>query len=49
MSRAPILPGTGRWQREALTVGVRLLKRRRVRRAPSTILRIVPLHVPARI
>jgi len=30
-----ILPGTGRWQREALTEGVLLLAQR-LRRAPST-------------
>jgi len=43
-----VLPGTGRWQREALTEGVLLLAQR-LRRAPSTILRMVPLPVPGRI
>ena len=41
-----LLPGTGRWQRVALTVGapgavLALL-------APSTMLRMVPLPVPGR-
>jgi len=48
MGGAQILPGTGRWQREALTEGVLLLARRG-RRAPSTVLRTVPLPVPGRI
>ena len=43
-----ILPGTGRWQREALTEGA-ILAAHRLWRAPSTILRMVPLPVPGRI
>jgi iron complex transport system substrate-binding protein len=43
-----ILPGTGRWQRAALTEGARGLAQR-LRRAPTTILRMVPLPVPGRI
>ena len=45
-----ILPGTGRWQREALTEGALPLAQR-LRRAPSTMpLRVtVPLPVPGRI
>ena len=46
--RMPILPGTGRWQREALTEGI-FLKAQRVRRVPTTMLRMVPLPVPGRI
>lgn len=49
MGWAKFLPGTGRWQREALTEGVLLLKRRCVRRPPFTILRMVPLPMPGRI
>ncbi|NIJ19777.1 hypothetical protein FHS95_001446 [Sphingomonas naasensis] len=41
------LPGTGRWQRAALTEGGRH-KRFPVRHAPSTMLRMVPLPVPGR-
>jgi hypothetical protein len=44
-----ILPGTGRWQREALTEGGRLPSRRAWLHAPSTVLRTVPLRVPGRI
>src|SRR6185312_1946941 len=44
-----ILPGTGRWQREALTEGALVLSRRCVRRTPSTMLRMVPLPVPGRM
>ncbi len=43
-----ILPGTGRWQRGALTEGALLIAKCR-RRAPSTALRVVPLPVPGRI
>ena len=43
-----ILPGTGRWQREALTEGA-LPEAQRLRYAPSTSLRLVPLPVPGRI
>ena len=43
-----ILPGTGRWQREALTEGA-LHQRRPLPPAPSTMLRMVPLPVPGRI
>ena len=39
-----ILPGTGRWQREALTEGPGAINY-----DPSTILRMVPLPVPGRI
>jgi len=44
-----ILPGTGRWQREALTEGGRLLAQD-VGRAPSTpsLRGAVPLPVPGR-
>jgi hypothetical protein len=42
-----MLPGTGRWQREALTEGI-FRPAPRVRRIPSTILRMVPLPVPGR-
>src|SRR5690606_8305603 len=40
-------PLAGRWQREALTEGA-LLQAQRGRRAPSTMLRMVPLPVPGR-
>ncbi len=49
MNRASILPGTGRWQRAALTEGTRTSHRRAMRRVPSTMLRMVPLPVPGRI
>jgi hypothetical protein len=42
-----ILPGTGRWQGEALTEGG-LLIGHTFRHAPSTMLRMVPLPVPGR-
>jgi hypothetical protein len=48
MDAAQILPGTGRWQREALTEGA-LLRALRLLHAPSTMLRMVPLPVPGRI
>ena len=48
MNIAKILPGTGRWQREALTEGARLLVRT-VWSPPSPMLRMVPLPVPGRI
>jgi len=44
-----ILPGTGRWQPAGLTEGILVLKRRFVRRVPTTALRAVPLPVPGRI
>ena len=47
-STAMILPDTGRWQREALTEGARLMAHR-LPHAPSTSLRLVPLPVPGRI
>ncbi len=43
-----ILPGTGRWQREALTEGGGHAAHP-LPRAPSTTLRAVPLPVPGRI
>jgi len=45
-----ILPGTGRWQRGALTEGVRLTPLARLP-APSTksLCDLVPLPVPGRI
>ena len=46
--RRQILPGTGRWQREALTEGG-CLKGCTQWPAPSTVLRPVPLPVPGRI
>jgi hypothetical protein len=44
-----ILPGTGRWQRAALTEGVRLTRLARLR-TPSTKSRgdLVPLPIPGR-
>jgi hypothetical protein len=47
-SATMILPGTGRWQREALTEGA-LSEVQHLRHAPSTSLRLVPLPVPGRI
>ena len=44
-----ILPGTGRWQRAALTEGTRRKHRHTRRPIPSTMLRMVPLPVPGRI
>jgi hypothetical protein len=49
MRKPSILPGTGRWQPAGLTEGAVVLKPRRVRRTPSTVLRTVPLPVPGRI
>ena len=48
---AKILPGTGRWQREALTEGAHLSVAIVLYGlwAPSTMLRMVPLPVPGRI
>ena len=47
---AQILPGAGRWQREALAEGARLRAQACVcSRAPTTTLRAVPLPVPGRI
>jgi hypothetical protein len=43
-----ILPGTGRWQREALTEGAQRVLRPR-HHPPSTSLRPVPLPVRGRI
>ena len=45
MARRRLLPGTRRWQREALTEGI-YVAAQRVRRVPTTILRMVPLPVP---
>ena len=44
---AEILPGTGRWQREALTERVHA-HALRLPRAPSTTLRVVPLPILGR-
>lgn len=44
-----ILPGTGRWQRAALTEGTRAVHRRAKTPIPSTILRMVPFPVPGRM
>jgi hypothetical protein len=49
MGGITILPVPGRWQRDALAEGGFVPTRRRVRRAPSTTLRAVPLPVPGRI
>jgi hypothetical protein len=48
MGHPQILPDTGRWQRAALTEGG-LRVAQRLRPAPSTTLRAVPLPVPGRI
>ncbi len=50
MGNQKILPGTGRWQREALTEGGHLSALAALSLwDPSTTLRVVPLPVPGRI
>ena len=50
MMDGKILPAPGRWQREAMAVGVgRLTQGCEARHAPTTTLRAVPLPVPGRI